>query len=149
VESDELARRAGELDAARSAAIAATSDGRGTASSLRQQLISVEIDGRRHEVRIHAPEPPWAEVARRHKARSKGIASEATGAVASPMQGVVLSVAVGVGDAIGAGELICVVEAMKMENELVAHRDGVVAALHVTPGQQVALGDVVCVIDAP
>jgi len=54
-----------------------------------------------------------------------------------------------VGDAIGAGELICVVEAMKMENELVAHRDGVVAALHVTPGQQVALGDVVCVIDAP
>ena len=149
VESDELARRAGELDAARSAAIAATSDGRGTASSLRQQLISVEIDGRRHEVRIHAPEPPWAEVARRHKARSKGIAGEATGAVASPMQGVVLSVAVGVGDAIGAGELICVVEAMKMENELVAHRDGVVAALHVTPGQQVALGDVVCVIDAP
>ena len=151
VESDELARRAGELDAARSAAIAATSDGRGrgTASSLRQQLISVEIDGRRHEVRIHAPEPPWAEVARRHKARSKGIAGEATGAVASPMQGVVLSVAVGVGDAIGAGELICVVEAMKMENELVAHRDGVVAALHVTPGQQVALGDIVCVIDAP
>ena len=149
VESDELARRAGELDAARSAAIAATSDGRGTASSLRQQRISVEIDGRRHEVRIHAPEPPWAEVARRHKARSKGIAGEATGAVASPMQGVVLSVAVGVGDAIGAGELICVVEAMKMENELVAHRDGVVAALHVTPGQQVALGDVVCVIDAP
>ena len=149
VESDELARRAGELDAARSAAIAATSDGRGTASSLRPQLISVEIDGRRHEVRIHAPEPPWAEVARRHKARSKGIAGEATGAVASPMQGVVLSVAVGVGDAIGAGELICVVEAMKMENELVAHRDGVVAALHVTPGQQVALGDIVCVIDAP
>ena len=65
------------------------------------------------------------------------------------MQGVVLSVAVGTGDAIGAGELICVVEAMKMENELVAHRDGVVAELHVTPGQQVALGDVVCVIDAP
>ena len=100
-------------------------------------------------MRIQAPEPPWAEVARRHKARSKGIAGEATGAVASPMQGVVLSVAVGVGSAIQAGELICVVEAMKMENELVAHRDGVVAELHVTPGQQVALGDVVCVIDAP
>ena len=149
VESDELARRAGELDAARSAAIAATSDGRGTASSLRQQRISVEIDGRRHEVRVHAPEPPWAEIARRHKARSKGIAGEATGAVASPMQGVVLSLAVGVGDAIAAGGLICVVEAMKMENELVAHRDGVVAELHVMPGQQVALGDVVCVIDAP
>ena len=65
------------------------------------------------------------------------------------MQGTVLSVAVAVGSQIQAGELICVVEAMKMENELVAHRDGVVAELHVAPGQQVALGDVVCVIDAP
>ena len=147
VESDELATRAQELQA-RSAALPAIAD-RNLAPGVREQLVSVEIDGRRHEVRIEAPEPPWAEVARRHKARSKGIAGEATGAVASPMQGVVLSVAVGVGDAIGAGELICVVEAMKMENELVAHRDGVVAELHVSPGQQVALGDVVCVIDVP
>ncbi len=147
VESEELARRAEELADSGSAAFGATVDGRGSASG--DQLVSVEIDGRRHEVRIRAPEPPWAEVARRHKARSKGIAGEATGAVASPMQGVVLSVAVEVGDAIAAGELICVVEAMKMENELVAHRGGVVAELLVAPGQQVALGDVVCVIDAP
>ena len=48
-----------------------------------------------------------------------------------------------------AGQLICVVEAMKMENELVAHRAGVVAEVHVAPGQQVALGDVVCVIGDP
>ena len=100
-------------------------------------------------MRIHAPEPAWAEVARRHKERSKGIAGNSTGAVASPMQGTVLSVAVAVGSQIQAGELICVVEAMKMENELVAHRDGVVAELYVAPGQQVALGDVVCVIDNP
>ena len=125
------------------------SGGVATGTDGREQLVSVEIDGRRHEVRIHAPEPPWAEVARRHKERSKGIAGNATGAVASPMQGTVLSVAVAVGSEIQAGELICVVEAMKMENELVAHRDGVVAELHVAPGQQVALGDVVCVIDAP
>ena len=150
VESEELARRAQELHerSSRSAAIASTADGRGPASGVREQLVSVEIDGQRHDVRIHAPDPPWAEVARRHQARSKGIAGNATGAVASPMQGTVLSVAVAVGGAIRTGELICVVEAMKMENELVAHRDGVVAELHVTPGQQVALGEVVCVIDA-
>ncbi len=145
VESEELASRAQELQeqpGRRSGGVAAATDGR-------EQLVSVEIDGRRHEVRIHAPEPPWAEVARRHKERSKGIAGNATGAVVSPMQGTVLSVAVAVGGEIQAGELICVVEAMKMENELVAHRDGVVAELHVAPGQQVALGDVVCVIDAP
>ncbi len=146
VESEELARRAQELQEPRGAVLAATADGR---SAAREQLVSVEIDGQRHDVRIRASEAPWAEVARRHKARSKGIAGEATGAVASPMQGVVLSVAVGVGDAVVAGELICVVEAMKMENELLAHRDGVIAELQVTPGQQVALGDVVCVIDAP
>jgi acetyl-CoA/propionyl-CoA carboxylase biotin carboxyl carrier protein len=63
------------------------------------------------------------------------------------MQGTVLSVAVVVGQTVEAGALICVVEAMKMENELVAHRDGVVAEVTVTPGQQVALGDVVCVIE--
>ena len=148
VESEELARRAQELEEGRrGAAVAAAPDGRGRAG--REQLVSVEIDGRRHEVRIHAPEPPWAEVARRHKERSKGIAGSATGAVGSPMQGTVLSVAVSVGSEIQAGELICVVEAMKMENELVAHRDGVVTELHVAPGQQVALGDVVCVIDTP
>ena len=144
VESEELARRAQELQeqsGRRSGGVASAMDGR-------EQVVSVEIDGRRHEVRIHAPEPAWAEVARRHKERSKGIAGTATGAVASPMQGTVLSVAVAVGSEIQAGELICVVEAMKMENELVAHRDGVVAELYVAPGQQVALGDVVCVIDA-
>ena len=64
------------------------------------------------------------------------------------MQGTVLSVAVEAGAQVRAGELICVVEAMKMENELVAHRDGLVAEVHVAPGQQVALGDVVCVIEA-
>jgi len=151
VESEELADRARELQEQqrdRGALVVPETDGRGPASAARDQLVSVEIDGRRHEVRIRAPEPPWAELARRHKDRSKGIVGAATGAVTSPMQGTVLSVAVAVGAAVRAGELICVVEAMKMENELVAHSDGVIAELHVTPGQQVALGDVVCVIDA-
>jgi acetyl-CoA/propionyl-CoA carboxylase biotin carboxyl carrier protein len=142
VESEELARRAQEL-----AGEAARLDGAGPAYAVREQRLSIEVDGRRHDVRIHTPEPAWAELARRHKERSKGIVGEATGAVTSPMQGTVLSVAVQQGGAVGAGELICVVEAMKMENELVAHRDGVVAELHVAPGQQVALGDVVCVIE--
>jgi acetyl-CoA/propionyl-CoA carboxylase, biotin carboxylase, biotin carboxyl carrier protein len=142
VESEELARRAQELGGE-----AARLDGAGPAHAVREQRLSIEVDGRRHDVRIHTPEPAWAELARRHKERGKGIVGEATGAVTSPMQGTVLSVAVEQGGPVRAGELICVVEAMKMENELVAHRDGVVAELHVAPGQQVALGDVVCVIE--
>jgi acetyl-CoA/propionyl-CoA carboxylase, biotin carboxylase, biotin carboxyl carrier protein len=143
VESEELARRAAELRTE-----AARLDGAGPARAVREQRLSIEIDGRRHEVRIHTPEPAWAELAKRHQERSKGISGEATGAVTSPMQGTVLSVAVETGGHVRAGELICVVEAMKMENELVAHRDGLVAEVHVAPGQQVALGDVVCVIEA-
>jgi acetyl-CoA/propionyl-CoA carboxylase biotin carboxyl carrier protein len=146
VESDELARRAEELSGLSSHSRA---DGGGSPGPQRDRRVSVEIDGRRHDVRIHTPEPAWAELGRRHKERSKGIAGEATGAVASPMQGTVLSVAVEVGGEIRAGQLVCVVEAMKMENELIAHRDGVVSALHVAPGQQVALGEVVCVIEGP
>ena len=143
VESEELAHRAAELRSE-----AARLDGTGSASAVREQRLSIEIDGRRHDVRIHTPEPPWTELAKRHQERSKGISGEATDAVTSPMQGTVLSVAVEAGGQVLAGELICVVEAMKMENELVAHRDGVIAELHVAPGEQIALGDVVCVIEA-
>ena len=62
------------------------------------------------------------------------------------MQGTVLSVNVADGDSIQAGGLICVVEAMKMENEIVSHRDGVVSGLSVTPGQQVSHGELICVV---
>jgi len=143
VESEELAHRAQQLDESgrSTAASAAPLDGR-----VRARVVTLELDGRRHEVRLHAPEPPWVELARRHRSRSKGIGGESTGAVVSPMQGTVLSVAVADGAAITAGDLVCVVEAMKMENELVAHRDGVVAEVRVAPGDQVAQGDVVCVI---
>jgi acetyl-CoA/propionyl-CoA carboxylase biotin carboxyl carrier protein len=151
VESEELAHRAGEARERlchRRAGLAPALDGRGIAGVAREQRVSVEIDGRRHEVRLHTPEPPWAELGKRHQERGKGIAGAATDAVVSPMQGTALTVAVEVGVAVRTGELICVIEAMKMENELVAHRDGVVAELRVAPGQQVAVGDVLCVLEA-
>jgi biotin carboxyl carrier protein len=62
------------------------------------------------------------------------------------MQGKVLSVAVSVGAPVHTGDLICVVEAMKMENEIVSHGDGVIAELRVAAGDQVSSGQVVCVI---
>jgi acetyl-CoA/propionyl-CoA carboxylase biotin carboxyl carrier protein len=63
------------------------------------------------------------------------------------MQGVVLDVKVRDGERIEAGALICVVEAMKMENEITAHRDGVVTGLSVAPGQQLTHGQVICVLE--
>jgi acetyl-CoA/propionyl-CoA carboxylase biotin carboxyl carrier protein len=145
-QSEGLAERARELDeeSARARGGAAETDGR--PGSTRERRIVVELDGRRHELRVHTPEPPWSELARRHRERRKGLSGEETGAVVSPMQGLVLGVEVADGQAVEAGGLICVIEAMKMENEIVAHRDGVVSGLTVAPGQQIAHGQLICMV---
>jgi acetyl-CoA/propionyl-CoA carboxylase biotin carboxyl carrier protein len=149
VESDELAQRAQQLEQLSHlrTSLASTTDGSGPRRATgHDRVVAVEIDGKRHDVRIHAAEPPWIELARRHQERSKGISGGVSGAVTSPMQGTVLSVEVAVGASVQAGDLLCVVEAMKMENEIVAHTHGIVAELRVGPGDQVADGQVVCVI---
>jgi acetyl-CoA/propionyl-CoA carboxylase biotin carboxyl carrier protein len=61
--------------------------------------------------------------------------------IVSPMQGTVLDVRVADGDEVELGAIICVVEAMKMENDVAAHRDGVLTALAVTSGMAVRVGD--------
>jgi acetyl-CoA/propionyl-CoA carboxylase biotin carboxyl carrier protein len=151
VESDGLKERVRELDdeakgstrpAHPTATAAATADGGHT----RERVVAVELDGRLHEVRLHVPAPPWAEAARRYRERRHGLAGTGTDAVVSPMQGTVLKVDVAEGDAVEAGGVICVIEAMKMENPIVAHRDGVITRLGVAAGQQVASGELICVI---
>ena len=112
----------------------------------REHVVSVELDGRLHEVRVHAAEPPWSELARRRRERSKGLAGGGSDAVVSPMQGTVLQVEVADGDSVEAGETLCVVEAMKMENPIAAHRAGVVSELGVTAGEQVTSGQLICML---
>jgi acetyl-CoA/propionyl-CoA carboxylase biotin carboxyl carrier protein len=148
VESEELAQRAQELERSRKQGSASAATDGVPRPATREQVVVVEVDGRRHEVRLHEEEPPWADLARRHRDRTRGLVVDGAGTVTSPMQGTVLSVAVSVGSPIAAGELICVVEAMKMENEIVSHGDGVVTELRVAPGDTVANGQVICVIAA-
>jgi acetyl-CoA/propionyl-CoA carboxylase biotin carboxyl carrier protein len=62
------------------------------------------------------------------------------------MQGTVLAVEVAEGEEVRAGQVICVVEAMKMENEITSHRQGVVTALSVVAGEPVTTGQVICVV---
>jgi acetyl-CoA/propionyl-CoA carboxylase biotin carboxyl carrier protein len=139
VESDELAARAQELTREPSQT-AGSSDGR-----LRPRATSVEVGGRRFDVTVLEPEPPWAELAQRRRERTaQGPSGAGSEAVVSPMQGTVLKVEVTDGEQVEAGRVLCVVEAMKMENEIVAHRTGTVAELSVSPGDAVASGQVIC-----
>ena len=121
---------------------------------VRERVVLAEVDGRRFEVKLLEPEPPHAGLARRRREREARSSSAAgTEAVVSPMQGTVLAVEVADGDEVRAGQVICIVEAMKMENEITAHQPGVVGALSVAPGEPVKTGQVICVVagdgDAP
>jgi acetyl-CoA/propionyl-CoA carboxylase, biotin carboxylase, biotin carboxyl carrier protein len=142
VESEELAERAQELSHLQTTVLA-SSDGAAT----RGRRLTLELDGRRYEVEALVPEPPYAELARRRRERvAGGGRTGAKDAVVTPMQGTVLAVEVVEGDEVAAGQVICIVEAMKMENEITAHRAGVVTELSVEPGQAVSNGQVVCVV---
>ncbi len=105
----------------------------------------VELDGRRVPVRIfdrrrdRAPRPPS-----RHEAHGGG---HVHSVIAAPMQGTILRVLVEPGQEIRAGEVICILEAMKMENAIPAPREGVVSELPIRAGQVVGVGQTLAVID--
>ena len=143
VESELLAQRAAALD------------GRGVGASVRWasrervRTETVEVDGRRFQVTLQEPEPPWAELARRRRERGRGAgAGGGEDAVVSPMQGTLLAVEVAEGDEVSEGQVLCIVEAMKMENEVRAHRAGVVKNLSVVAGQPVTTGELICVVES-
>jgi acetyl-CoA/propionyl-CoA carboxylase, biotin carboxylase, biotin carboxyl carrier protein len=79
--------------------------------------------------------------------KAGGAASASSESLASPLQGTVLKVAVEQGAEVSEGDLICVIEAMKMENEIAAHRSGKVTSLNVAEGAAVSSGDVLAVIE--
>ncbi len=143
VESEELAAEAARLQGGSGVRASAAVDGR-----VRDRPFVVELDGRRFDVRIVQPEPVHASLARRRRERTAAHGGGVAGrdAVVSPMQGTVLDVRVEEGQEVVAGQVLCIVEAMKMENEITAHRDGRVDALSVERGQPIKTGQVVCVV---
>jgi acetyl-CoA/propionyl-CoA carboxylase, biotin carboxylase, biotin carboxyl carrier protein len=142
VESKELADKAEQLSHQ------ATRRARAPDGRLRERLVELELDGRRYDIKLLQPEPPHAELARRRRKRESGGGHHAAAkdAVVSPMQGTVLAVEVAEGDEVAAGQVICIVEAMKMENEITAHRHGTVGELSVAAGEPVTTGQVICVV---
>jgi acetyl-CoA/propionyl-CoA carboxylase biotin carboxyl carrier protein len=152
VESEELAAHAAELGGTHptppSNSLLQGKTGPGARTVERVRM--VEVDGRRFEVRVSDPEPDWRALARRRRERVRSGGGGAAGGdvVVSPMQGTVLAVPVSDGDEVEQGQVICVVEAMKMENEVHAHRAGMIRSLSVESGQSVTTGQVICTIEA-
>jgi acetyl-CoA/propionyl-CoA carboxylase biotin carboxyl carrier protein len=114
----------------------------------------VEVSGKLFEVKVIGEAVAGAAAApaaggkkppkRERKAGGGGGASSES--LASPLQGTVFKVAVEKGAEVAEGDLICVIEAMKMENEIVAHRAGKVEELKISEGDAVSSGDVLAVI---
>jgi len=114
----------------------------------------VEVDGRLLRVRVIGESPGTGQRAgglrrppRREQSAGGADSSAASESLISPIQGTVLKVAVSEGAEVSEGDLVCVVEAMKMENELVAHRSGTVGALNVSEGGSIGTGEVIAVIE--
>ena len=140
VESQELAEQAEQFSHP-TTTVPVASDG-----LLTERATTVEVDGRRVEIKVLLPEPGYRALARNRLERRATVADGEAEAVVSPMQGTVLDVRVAEGDEVEAGAVICIVEAMKMENEIAAHRPGLVAGLAVAPGDSVTSGQTICVV---
>ena len=112
-------------------------------SKAASQKLIAEVDGHRFEVLLHTPEP----IQKRHRVKSNAITALAGDSLESPMQGTVVKVVKGNGDRVEVGELIVVLEAMKMEQPLIAHKAGTISKLQVNVGQTVASGATLCLIE--
>jgi acetyl-CoA/propionyl-CoA carboxylase biotin carboxyl carrier protein len=117
-----------------------------------RQSYTVEVSGKRFDVTVIGP-PPAAGAAvngaRKPPRRSERAAGGGAGGgdtLASPIQGTVLKVAVEAGADVEEGALVAVIEAMKMENEITAHKAGKISELPITVGGSVATGDTIAII---
>lgn len=114
----------------------------------------VELDGKVMEMRIESLDGPAAgatQLLENIPAASEPVAAEekvaSNGAITSPMQGTILKVNVKVGDTVKKGDVVAVLEAMKMENDIVAHSSGTVKAVYMQKGRNVDANAVLAVIE--
>ncbi len=112
-----------------------------------QQQYTVEVSGRRFVVNVIGPPPSGGAIAaggaapkpkRSERANSSAGSSDL---LEAPLQGNIWKVVAKAGDRVEEGQLICIIEAMKMENEITAHKAGVIADLPITEGAPIGAGD--------
>ena len=104
------------------------------------EKLVAEVNGKRFEILVHAPEP----VVKRHRAKQASSTGASGDGLPSPMQGTVVKIAVEEGQHVEAGDLVIVLEAMKMEQPLNAHKSGVIKNLKAVVGETVSSGTILC-----
>ena len=102
----------------------------------------VTLNGNRYEVEV---EQVGSEQ-KSHEAKTSSVSSADGEKVVSPMPGTILAVKVNAGDKVSAGDVLFILEAMKMENEIVSPKDGTVAEIIASKGATVATDEVLAVI---
>ena len=122
-----------------------------------RRQVDVEVNGKRFDVAMWIPESAMAVAPaagpsalprpKRAGGGAVATAAAASGSITVPMQGTIIKVNVAEGDTVEAGAVICVLEAMKMENNITADAGGTVTEVKVTTGQAVGAGDVVAVVE--
>jgi len=159
VEASEVGSAAGAAAAAATSQPSPAQDGQGRV--LRE--VEAEVNGRRYQVKLWVPElaeapasssltgSPASRATRPGPARTRPPAGATggagTGTITVPMQGTIVKVLVKEGDEVDVGQAVCVLEAMKMENNVNADRAGTVTEIRVAAGDAVGPGDVIAVID--
>ena len=118
--------------------------------------VTAEVNGKQVRVTLFIPESqiggstlpaaPSKKAQGKSKGHGGGAASSGSGKVAVPMQGTIVKVNVEVGATVAAGDTVCILEAMKMENAILADKAGTVSEVKVKPGDTVGTGDIVVVI---
>ncbi|MBA3906751.1 MAG: acetyl-/propionyl-CoA carboxylase subunit alpha, partial [Pseudonocardiales bacterium] len=130
--------------------VAPFTGGDAAADEEQRQTVVVEVGGRRLEVSLPGTfsfgGSAGAKAAPRRRSGGASGAAASGDAVTAPMQGTIIKVAVSDGDAVVAGDLVVVLEAMKMENPVTAHKAGTITGLAAAQGNSVAQGAVLCEI---
>jgi len=130
--------------------VAATpDDGAADAFGRTLETVEVEVEGRHHVVRLWMPETRGASVPGHPSPRARGgraLAASTDGTVTVPMQGTIVQVLVALGDSVAAGDVICILEAMKMENPIRTPTSGTIVELRISTGDGLGPGDIVAVV---
>jgi acetyl-CoA/propionyl-CoA carboxylase biotin carboxyl carrier protein len=121
-------------------------------SSTNTQTMTVEVNGRRFDVVVEdglqrADASSGSGGGSGGGGSGGGQQAAVDGAVTAEMQGTILSVPVSVGDEVAQGDVVCVLEAMKMENDVVAPRGGTIESISIREGDSVDMGDTLIVLE--